>query len=78
MSDLRDEIRAICQECGSLAELGDDDDLVKRGCDSLVAAEILSRIERDYDVDATVEYFEEPTVNNLVSVVDRALQGSLR
>lgn len=47
-----------------------EENLVDRGVDSLVAAEIVARLEIEWDVDLVERFFTTPTVAALAKEID--------
>jgi acyl-CoA synthetase (AMP-forming)/AMP-acid ligase II/acyl carrier protein len=73
-TDLEKHVTSICAEVLHRSDLGPDDDLMEAGMDSLVAVEIVTRVELAYGVDVVDTIFETPTVRRLCEVV----RGSMR
>lgn len=59
----------MCREAMGVLDLRADDDLVSRGADSLVAVEIVSRLQLDYGVDVAGVFSAQPTVTALIDAI---------
>ncbi|MBB4915653.1 AMP-binding protein [Streptosporangium saharense] len=78
-TDLEAQVTSICAKALNRSRLGPDDDLMEAGMDSLVAVEIVTRLELSFGADVVDVIFETPTVNHLCAAVRRALrEGSAR
>lgn len=71
--DVAEVIARICGDCLGVAELDADDNLVRMGVDSLLAAEVISRIELEFGVDVVAEFFAQPTIRHLTEAVEQHL-----
>ncbi|MFD0888786.1 acyl carrier protein, partial [Streptosporangium algeriense] len=73
-TDLEARVTSICAKALNRSGLGPDDDLMEAGMDSLVAVEIVTRLELSFGADVVDVIFETPTVNHLCAAVRRALR----
>lgn len=64
-------VRRICVSCTGIADLTEDDDLVRKGCDSLTAAEVIATIEIEFGEDLVLEFFARPTIRHLADELTR-------
>lgn len=69
MEDISERIASICREAMGVPDLAFDEDLVERGADSIVAVEVISKIELDYHVNVADLFFATPTIEALVNTV---------
>jgi acyl carrier protein len=69
MTDIIDHVAAICRDAMGVSDLRADEDLVARGADSLVAVEVVSRLELDYGVDIVDVFLSTPTIDALADAV---------
>lgn len=73
MRDIVSEVTVVCRDAMGVADLPAADDLVARGADSLVAVEIVSRIQLDYGVDVADVFLATPTITALAEAVRERL-----
>ena len=69
MEEISERIAGICREAMGVPDLAFDEDLIERGADSIVAVEVISKIELDYHVNVADLFFATPTIKALVSAV---------
>jgi long-chain acyl-CoA synthetase len=69
MEDIPERVAAICRDAMGVPDLRADEDLVARGADSLVAVEVVSRLELDYGVDVVDVFSVTPTIEALAEAV---------
>jgi acyl carrier protein len=69
MTEIIDRVAAICRDAMGVSDLRADEDLIARGADSLVAVEVVSRLELDYGVDIVDVFFSTPTIGALADAV---------
>lgn len=75
-SFFRKEVARIMR-CGNGVVLEEERSLLSCGLDSLRFMELNSAVQQAYDIDIpTLSFFREPTIKNLVCLVDAALQES--
>ncbi len=74
--ELRRELKALVAEVIEIDDFDEDDDLVTQlGMDSMLALEIVARIEKRYRICIPEECFAQmKTVNAVVQIVDEIMQ----
>ena len=74
--ELRSELKTLVAEVTEIDEFGDDDNFVSDlGVDSMLALEIVARIEKRYRVRVPEERFLElQTLNSAVNVITELLE----
>ncbi|HEX3648592.1 MAG TPA: phosphopantetheine-binding protein [Pseudonocardiaceae bacterium] len=69
MRDIVSSVAVVCRDAMGVTDLHADDDLVARGADSLVAVEIVSKLQLDYGVDVADIFLATPTIAALAQAV---------
>jgi long-chain acyl-CoA synthetase len=75
MADIIDRVASICRDAMGVSDLRTDEDLVSRGADSVVAVEVVSRLELDYGIDTIDVFFATPTIGALAAAVQSHLKN---
>jgi long-chain acyl-CoA synthetase len=73
VDDIPAYVAAVCRDAMGVASLGENDNLVDHGADSLVAVEVVSRLQLDYGVEVADVFMSTPTINALVRAVESQL-----
>ncbi|HEX5118087.1 MAG TPA: acyl carrier protein [Pseudonocardiaceae bacterium] len=73
MRDIASAVAVVCRDAMGVTDLHADDDLVARGADSLVAVEIVSKLQLDYGVDIADVFLATPTITALATAVRERL-----
>jgi acyl carrier protein len=69
MDDIETRIHDICAEALQLKQVPIDDDLISLGADSMVAVEIVTKVEQEFGVDVMESFFLTPSVGHIARLV---------
>lgn len=69
MTPIESAVRAVCCAVMGVEDLAPEDNLVDRGADSLLASEIVDRLELQFGVDVVEEFFAQPTIASLAEAI---------
>lgn len=69
MDDIPAHVAAVCREAMGVPEIGVDDNLVERGADSLVAVEVVSRLQLDYGIEVADVFLATPTIGDIARAI---------
>lgn len=65
-------VTKICCDCLGVDLLDADDNLVRMGVDSLLAAALISQIELEFGIDVVAEFFAQPTIRHLTAAIEES------
>jgi acyl carrier protein len=75
-SELHDELKTLVADIIEIDEFGDDDNFVTQlGVDSVMALEIMARIEKNYHIRVPEDFFAQmKTLNEVVRITTEIMQ----
>jgi acyl carrier protein len=75
-SELHDELKTLVADIIEIDEFGDDDNFVTQlGVDSVMALEIMARIEKNYHIRVPEDFFAQMnTLNEVVRITTEIMQ----
>ncbi|MBA2392567.1 MAG: acyl carrier protein [Ktedonobacteraceae bacterium] len=75
-SELHDELKALVADIIEIDDFGDDDNFVTQlGVDSVMALEIMARIEKNYHIRVPEDFFAQmKSLNEVVRITTEIMQ----
>lgn len=76
MVSVHERVLDICRTALKNSDVSAEENLIDAGVDSLLAVQIVTRIETEYGIDLVDVFFSTPTVNDLAREIEAHLAES--